>query len=206
MNDAQLDKLIEAAAPHFRVPPPAPLDEIWDRISAERHPNALQRPASRRATWWRLTGVAAAVGLSFTLGRFTATTARQEATPAPSAATVASLEQPMAAAATQLLGQTVALLSALPAEREVALSDQRFARQAGDLLVTTRLLIDSRVAQGDPALKSLLEDLELVLAQIARLHNGESRDELDLITDALQEQDIVPRIRSVAAGLSAGAD
>ena len=206
MNDHQLDELIDGVASRFRVPPSAPLDEIWDRISERRRLDAPSRGGPRAATWWRLTGLAAAIAISFTLGRASVKGAAVTPdAPAPGRA-VAAREQPVAAAATQLLGETVVLLNALPDERAQPAPDDRFAKQAGELLVTTRLLIDSRVAERDASLKTLLQDLELVLAQLARLRNGQSRAELDIITDALQQQDIVPRIRSVAAGLSAGAD
>ena len=50
----------------------------------------------------------------------------------------------------------------------------------------------------------LLEDLELVLAQIAMLQSGRTRQEIDLITDALEERDVVPRIQSAVARLARG--
>ena len=113
---------------------------------------------------------------------------------------------PVNTVATELLGQTAELLTAIPVNGDDPSSDRRFAQQAGELLVTTRLLLDARGAQNDPSLRVLLEDLELVLAQIARLHAGETRTERELITEALAQQDLVPRIRIIAAGLSIGAD
>ncbi|HEU4798465.1 MAG TPA: hypothetical protein VFT63_06020, partial [bacterium] len=102
---------------------------------------------------------------------------------------------------------TVVLLTALPEERSDTIPDRRFTQQAGALLTTTRVLLDSPAAANDPQLHNLLEDLELVLAQITRLQKGDqARIELELITEALQQQDLVPRIRSIAAGLNAGAD
>ena len=201
MNDEQLDQLLEAARPGFRVPPEPNLDLIWERVSAARHPVPLRRPTP----WLKWAGVAAGLVLAFSLGRLTTNQEPATVTATPTA-TVANGEQPVAAAATELLGETVVLLSALHEGQATELPDRAFAQQAGLLLGTTRLLIDSRVAERDPALKSLLQDLELVLAQLARLRTGEAHGELQLINDALQEQDIVPRIRSVAAGLSAGAD
>ncbi len=50
-------------------------------------------------------------------------------------------------------------------------TDQQFAARAADLLTRTRLLIDSPAAN-DPAMRNLLEDLELVLAQVVRLQNN----------------------------------
>jgi hypothetical protein len=105
--------------------------------------------------------------------------------------------------ASALLGESVILLTALP-DASTEDQDRRFAREAGDLLATTRLLIDSPAAQQSPALRTLLEDLELVLAQVARLQRGESRTERELIRDAVQQQDLVPRMRTVAARLAAG--
>src|SRR5437868_4037942 len=70
-----------------------------------------------------------------------------------------------------------------------------------------RLLLDSPAAL-DPELKGLLDDLELVLAQIARLParprggRDASRSELELITRSLEQHDVVPRLRSAAAGLA----
>jgi len=80
---------------------------------------------------------------------------------------------------------------------------ERFATQATELLTSTRLLLDSPAAS-DVRFKDLLEDLELVLAQIAMLQSGRTRQEIDLITDALEERDVVPRIRSAVARLSRG--
>ena len=203
MNDEQLDRLLAQAGPRFRVPPAPPVDAIWEGISAARR-HAL--PTRTPVMWWRRAGVAAAIVGSFALGRVT-TRATPNAAAADSAAMATRAgEQPVTAVASALLGQTVVLLAALPHGSSRDAPDRRFAQQAVELLGTTRLLIDSRVAQRDPALRSLLEDLELVLAQLARMRSGESRAELELITDALQQQDIMPRIRSVAAGLSAGAD
>jgi hypothetical protein len=77
--------------------------------------------------------------------------------------------EPYRQATTEYLGQTVALLASLPAAARDGQPDARFVTQAGELLSTTRLLLDSPAAASDPRLKNLLEDLELVLAQLSRL-------------------------------------
>jgi hypothetical protein len=105
-------------------------------------------------------------------------------------------------AATDLLGRTVILLTSLPSGARSA-GAERFSNQAVELLTSTRLLLDSPAAS-DVRFKNLLEDLELVLAQIAMLQSGRTRQEIDLITDALEERDVVPRIRSAVARLSTG--
>jgi hypothetical protein len=63
------------------------------------------------------------------------------------------------------------------------------------------LLLDSPIGS-DLRLRNLLQDLELVLAQVARLEPTHHRDEMQFIRTALDEHDIVPRIRSAAADLS----
>jgi hypothetical protein len=42
----------------------------------------------------------------------------------------------------------------------------------------------------------LLDDLELVLAQVVRLSSRRHDQEMELITDALEERDVLPRLQS----------
>jgi hypothetical protein len=80
---------------------------------------------------------------------------------------------------------------------------------ARQLLVRNRLLLDSPAAQ-DPRMRRLLEDLELVLAQIAQLPAEDRAEDTELITDGLEAGDVLTRLRSatstgVAATLRQGA-
>lgn len=77
-----------------------------------------------------------------------------------------------------------------------------FAGQAQDLLTNTRLLLDSkRVA--DVRTRKLLEDLELVLAQIATLDPRQRRQDLDLIADGLAQSHLRTRLRNAIPAGSA---
>jgi hypothetical protein len=107
-------------------------------------------------------------------------------------------------AAVQTLSQAEALLTAYRASG-VAERDPAGARQLGrwgrDVLSSTRLLLDSP-AGDDPAMRPLLNDLELVLVQIIRL-SGTPLDasERALIDRSLRERDLLPRIHTaVPAG------
>ena len=206
MDDQNLDDVIRTAREAYHVPPPPDLEAMWREIDHRRGTRATPLPQRGGAiTWRRVAGLAAAVVLSFALGRWSVHE------PAVDDARVIAeqssrIPAPVNTVATELLGQTAELLTAIPVNGDDPSSDRRFAQQAGELLVTTRLLLDARGAQNDPSLRVLLEDLELVLAQIARLHAGETRTERELITEALAQQDLVPRIRIIAAGLSIGAD
>jgi hypothetical protein len=111
-------------------------------------------------------------------------------------------------AAAQTLTQAEALLTAYRAgaERE---RDPIAARQLGswgrEVLGSTRLLIDSP-AGDDPQLRALLNDLELVLVQIIQLSGAQlDAGDRELIDRALQDRDLLPRIRTaVPAGPAAG--
>jgi hypothetical protein len=102
------------------------------------------------------------------------------------------------------LVRTAALLGALPSGRashtSVA-SDTVIANRAGELLTETHLLLDSQ-AGSDPTLHRLLEDLELVLAQVARLRAPRSGPDLQLIHQALAFRDVLPRVHDAAVEAS----
>ena len=72
---------------------------------------------------------------------------------------------------------------------------------ARQLLSTNRLLLDSR-AGAKPGSRQLLQDLELVLAQIATLGaNGDSSD-VYMVTEDMDRGDVLPRLRiAVPAGI-----
>ncbi len=113
-----------------------------------------------------------------------------------------SLAVPYDVETSKYLGQTAALLIALPDRMHAGrAADQQFVTRAGELLTRTRLLLDSPAAS-DPSMRTLLEDLELVLAQVVRLEDGHSRTELDLINQALEQRDVIPRLRSAVADIS----
>jgi hypothetical protein len=195
MDDTQLDALIHAADGGYRPPPAPDLERLWDGIAARRHHVA----GPRRWRWAMPLAIAATAAIAFSLGRVSARPAAgavADGTPARAAAA------PVSEVASDLLGQTVVLLSRLP--QEPSLDANAFARQAGDLLATTRLLLDAPDTQRNPNLAGVLRDLELVLAQVARLQGRAPSDELELITDTMRDQDLVPRIRTVAARLQAG--
>jgi hypothetical protein len=68
--------------------------------------------------------------------------------------------------------------------------------RARDLLSTTRLLMDGQV--GDPALRELLQDLELVLAQVVRLPQARQPNaDQQLIADAMDQREVLFRLTSI---------
>jgi hypothetical protein len=204
MDDRKLDEMLDRAAATWRVPVEPPLDEIWDAVAAE----AFAAAPARRRPGWPIVGIAAAAALIVGAigGRVSA---RTIVPPAPVSmtgfpgirASVSQLNDPDQRAMGELLGRTAVLLAALPGDTVESGLNPQISREGGRLLTTTRLLLDSP-AGADPRLRNLLQDLELVLAQVARLQPRERRDDMQFIQTALDEHDIVPRIRSAAADLS----
>ena len=99
------------------------------------------------------------------------------------------------------LVRTAALLQALPSDRTTAKSDAGIVNRAAELLTQTHLLLDSK-AGSDPTLHKLLEDLELVLAQVARLRVQQSGSDLQLIHQALTVRDVLPRVHDATVEAS----
>lgn len=209
-HDDHFDELLDQALRTYHRPPNdrlIPFDQMWRTIEGQAFPGA--RRGSRRAQWL---SIAAALVIGIGIGRLSFTI-RSHAGTIPSKAPVtrvasaqptpnaASADPPLDLETSRYLGQATALLIALPAETNGARPDQPFIKRANDLLLTTRLLLDSPAAS-DPSLRNLFEDLELVLVQVVQLqkeHAPARRTEMELIQQALDQRDVIPRLRSAAS-------
>ena len=229
MTDDRFDDLMRDAAATYRRPPEPPLDEMWTAIeremreagagSGEREAGAgsgkrqliPQRffPLSSS----RIPLIAATLLIGIGIGRGSAAIGKHDTPPAatplavagttsPSTQSDTAFAEPYQLATTKYLGETAALLIALPSEVKAGRADEQFVSRAGELLTTTRLLLDSPAAS-DQSMRTLLEDLELVLAQVVHLQNDRGRAALDLINQALEQRDVLPRLRSAVADISA---
>jgi hypothetical protein len=202
MDDKRLDDLLDDAATTWRTDATFDADALWGRIEQEAFAPAPQR---RTAPSWRTfaMGIAASLVIGVLAGRLTATSGAAFA-PAGADRTPAQLasesQDPYQRSAEEFLGQSAVLLAALPANAS-NVDNTQLVDRAGQLLSKTRVLLDSPVG-ADPRMRGILEDLELVLTQVARMPARRQQAELTLITDALQERDLVPRIRSAVADLS----
>ena len=97
----------------------------------------------------------------------------------------------------QHLAGTEAMLISFRAAAKSGDVDAQLTSWARDLLTTTRLMQASPVAT-DPTMKRLLDDLELVLVQIAQYTaKGEHRaEELDLIEHSIERRGVLPKLRT----------
>jgi hypothetical protein len=205
MDDKDLDQVLAELRRSYNAPPTPRLEEMWGRID-EEHFGARAARRGARGAWW--IGLAAALVVGVGIGRLTSPepTAVSADTPrssdrAPLTGDTTSYDR----ATARYLGQTAALLVALPAEARAGRTDQRFVARAAELLTTTRLLLDSPAA-ADPTVRALLEDVELVLAQVAHLESERGRVEFELIVQALEQRDLLPRLTSAVAGGAHGDD
>jgi hypothetical protein len=207
MDEDRFEDVLRDLPRSYNQPPDAPLDEMWGVIE-DAHFNApvpivRPRPFVSRAPWL---AAAATLVIGIGIGRYLPLGAKATTTSAPVASTA-----PMPAADTSAvadayrdqtnhyLGQAAALLISLPVKDANGKTDAAFASKASDLLVTTRLLIDSPAAAQDVKLRALLEDLELVLVQIARLRTEKNKGDLDLIHQAVEQGDVLSRLNSAVA-------
>lgn len=210
MSEERFNELMQDAARTYRVPPDPDLEAMWTHVEREAFGDRGVRVLRFRSPSWQVfaAGIAASLVIGVGVGRLTMGT-----TPPAAAVAVAPRTDSVPPvtrngydrAATELLGKTAVLLTTLPMEAQTVQGNIRFSSQALELLTTTRLLLDSPAAT-DGRFRELLEDLELVLAQVASLRPARAQGEIELITDALEERDMVPRIRSAVARLSSGDD
>lgn len=208
-HDPELPKALRKAAQSYNTPPElsgADLDAMWSAVEAEAFGAAPAAGPSMGRRWnlRPLLALAATLVLGVAIGRMSA---RQSDGPVPTATMVSATDtmkvpEPYQSTTSRYLGQTAALLATLPAEVRSGRADERFVGRAQDLLLTTRLLLDSPAA-ADTRIRTLLDDLELVLAQIVRLQTEQSGEELDLIRQALDQRDVLPRLRTAVADISA---
>lgn len=193
--------LKDAARTTYHAPRTTPREEMWARIEAKRR----HKPVIELRPWMRWALAAAAVLVfGIGIGRWSVKqVVTPVSTPVAGIDTVqpASPDQPNVVyqvAATQYLSRTEAFLTSFRADLvsgQRGGNNLRFARQARDLLSTTRLMLDSPAAD-DQRLRALLEDLELVLAQIAQLGAAQSGEDTDLITQGMNRSNVLPKLRS----------
>jgi hypothetical protein len=214
----RLDELLADAARTYNPPPDErdmPLDAMWTEIDPLVFGPAHR--ASRRMFWL---GIAAALVIGVGLGRLSFSFDQLPHAPAATrviahrdvradsssrVSAAGPVSQPLDPVTSKYIGQATALLVELPTEAGARGPDRPFIQRANDLLLTTRLLLDSQAAQ-DPSFRNLLEDLELVLVQVVQLekdHDHARQTELDLIQQALEQRDVLPRLRSAASEYAA---
>ncbi len=203
MEDHKLDQLLDDARTSYRVPPAPAVDAIWQAVEAEAFAPRIQ---ARRTLDWRFAGMLAAASLVIGIfgGRWSTSVAPTATMAAAATETeVSNVALPYQQTTEEVLGRSAVLFAALRTENTRDVNAQMMNEQASRLLTNVRFLLDSPAA-ADPQMQTLLLDLELTLAQVARMQPARGQSELTLINDAVANRDIVPRIRSAVVEMSAG--
>ncbi len=220
MRDDQWDDQLRESVQDYNAPPETPRAEMWQRIAAARagkaEAKAAEKGESRQARIlpfrpfrsfrrYRLPiGIAALLALGIGLGRLTVPFPQSGTPPAvvvtPTPAAPAEVAYQVAT--TEHLSQSEAFLTLFRASVHRGGNEQLASATARQLLGTNRLLLDSP-AGSDVRTRLLLQDLELVLVQIAQLSPRPSSPDLDLITQGLEGSDVMSRLRTaVPSGIS----
>ena len=204
MNDDPKDepvldaRLMDAARAHHE-PPPVPTEALWQRIQAERRRAAgTQGRRWTRPQVWVPVAIAATLILGIALGRLWIPVRigvkGNVAGPVVDSASKAKKEDLFARyAAEQTLGRAEVLLTQYRSDAAAGAATTTTPAEARKLLLATRLLLDAPTLS-DPRLRDLLEDLELVLAQIAE--GSQVKEDRAVITDGLDRHDVLPRLRA----------
>jgi hypothetical protein len=194
-DDEKFNEWLQGAAKGYHAPRPTPHEEMWAQIQAERAQRARRVVVLRPWMRWGLAAAAVLV-LGIGIGRWMEHEATvRGGTLVASADTGGNRDVVYQVAATQYLSRTETFLTGFRADLRAGRVDARFMGQARDLLTTTRLLLDSPAAN-DPRMRALLEDLELVLAQISQLEAGRDNRNSDLITQDMDQRSVLPKLRS----------
>jgi hypothetical protein len=217
MDEERIDpEVTEMLRGQYNPPPETPREAMWAVIQAGlgrgatvraiEEARARRADSGRRPFAWAVAAAAVLI-LGIGIGRMSAP--RQAATTAPGVATTTPTAMPttpdrtvLRAAAMDHLDRTEALLTVVRADARDGRVDPTMRTWARGLLTQTRLLLDAP-GTGEPAMRELLEDLELVLAQIVRVAEVEgvdqarARNEMNLALRGLDDRDVLPRIQAV---------
>lgn len=207
MTDDAFDETIRGAARGYHHPPPTPREEMWAAIEADRREARRFTPGYGSWAGWAV-GIAAVLMMGIGLGRLSVRPAAGPRIAATAATAPEREETAYRLAATQHLGRAEVLLTDFRAEARSGEVDARVGALARELLSNTRLLLDSP-AGVDPKLRKVLEDLELVLAQLSQLPADEStrgaKQEVQMVNDAIDQARVLPKLRSAIGGVAAPA-
>jgi hypothetical protein len=212
-SDPRFDAWIAEAAKTLNAPTATPRLEMWDAIQAAQNTSRdaqaglIPGVTPLRRNLRLMSMIAAALLLGVAIDRLVLRRVdepRVVLVPAPAPADSISPSRLYRMAAAQTLTQAEALLTAYRAS-ETAERNPAASRQLGSwgrqVLSSTRLLIDSP-AGNDPQLRPLLDDLELVLVQIIQVSGAIDASERALIDRALQDRNLLPRIRTAVPAAS----
>jgi hypothetical protein len=216
-DDKRLDEFITREAKGYRAAGGPPADAMWSRIERDVTKAIQQKHhgLSRQWTWLAAgAGIAAALVIGIAIGRRSmvsvpgASVAESQVQNSGSSAVLVASREPRAAQSRAVtlshLVQAEVFLTEVRADLATGRRDPHRAGRSRELLARTRLLM-ANGADRSAAVERLLQDLELVLAEIAALPDSGGRRSMDarLLDERLRAGTILPRIRTILPAPSA---
>ncbi|MGE0439771.1 MAG: hypothetical protein AB7L66_10525 [Gemmatimonadales bacterium] len=209
-EDDRLDERTEAMARDYHAPPPTPREEIWARIEAARRTGrpspapVIDIASRRRMPRWvpTVVAIAATLVLGVAIGRLTLP-GTDAAPPVETVAATAVAPSQRAITVTRYAAiEHLSRVSTLLTDYQTGSEGAELPDHARSLLSRTRLLLDAPALE--PEIRTLLEDLEVLLVQVAQLPPNGQGIERSLIDDNLAERAIRSRLRNaIPAGPAA---
>lgn len=203
-GEEPMDDKLRALAGEVNPPPATPRDAMWERIQAARKAAAPAKdadvlPFKPRVRWTTpavrvALGIAAILLVGIGIGRLTVPGAPVAGTTGPVTAAQPGRERENVATSL-VASQHFSRVESFLTEFNSRPGDSTFSGEAKSLLVTTRLLLDSKRVT-DPRTRKLLDDLEMVLIQIATLDAKHRPQDLDFITEDLTQNHLRTRLRN----------
>jgi hypothetical protein len=219
MSEDRLDEWVKVLRNEYNPPQETPREEMWavvetrlgargDGIASLGEARARRTESRHRLVGW---AIAAAALVVLGIGIVRATV--PDGPPGTDVAVTAGAGEVPGAGAPALriaalrhLGRTESLIAMVRADARSGRVDPQIGSWATGLLRQTRLLLD-RTERSDPALRALLEDLELVLVQVVGASELGGADEarasaeMSLTLECIEQREVLPRIQAfVPAG------
>ncbi|MEO8562797.1 MAG: hypothetical protein ABI601_12020 [bacterium] len=204
-DDEKFDDFLRHAASDYNAPTTPRADAIWSAIE----PDVARAIAPRRRSWSaRVLFVGAAAAATLVLGvgigRWSSQpTVLVRAPASNSTASVSSNSQARALTLDHLADAEV-FLTTVRYELESGLPDADRAARSRELLGRTRVLLGASQHRS-PEVARLLQDLELLLAEISALPPGRSSLDRTILDESIRDGDVIPRIRATLPAHAAGA-
>lgn len=212
-DDEKFDDFVRRNLKDYNAPVPPPADAIW--ASIEKDVAEAIRPRAARPTtirrWWIPIGVgiAATLMIGAAVGRWSTT--RTSDVPlvavAPSQVSAddsARIATHARATMIEHLEEAEVFLTSVRADLKTGRADTERTDRSRELLSRTRLLLGASASRS-PEVARLLEDLELLLAEIAAVPQSRPSMDLQLLDEKMRQGNVLPRIRATLPAQSAGA-
>ena len=207
-DDDRFDQFISRESKGYRAGVEPPAEVMWSRIEHDvaRAIRRRQSPVARHWPWLAVgAGIAAALVIGVGIGQRMKNDARPPSSAVAESSATRSLasvdaarDAQMYAATLSHLVQTGVFLTEVRADLKTGRHDSRRRALSRQLLARTRLLMANDAARA-PTVERLLQDVELVLAEIAALPDSGGRGSVDarLLDERLRGGTVLPRIRTI---------